>query len=478
VTADLPMRLAEADVVTVDLLGTVLARNLCRHTDLHRLTQEIFNASDRYLSEEFAPRRVEAEALARKNATHEGQCAAPVTLEDIYENLADLMKLDPETTNRLAEAELEAEAAVLRPDPRGVRLVKLLADQGKPVIALCNSHLPRRFLLQRIEAAGMSQLSDLLISTADGMPHQGWDPWEVLAEQFRGRRIVHIGPADSIRVACSQGIAVFDLPDPIGAFRDQQGPAAVLNGPSVFELLSVNGNRLRNVQRSMVNAVVARRLADQPTCSEGYAFGYGALGPLLVGFVQWLHRAAIQSGCRRLRFSDPLDRLVGTAYRSWWGDMALPSTGARDPTARVGFVNLGWNEGSRSPAPHATVPGCAEEPTVNLSLGLSPEYSSRSSAGTLAAFIDGGRESQSVLYRELVAPYAAVLDCLLVASEDPERVELQRGASDFVGAQRAASAGLPTTVAILDGPTVCENMVIALNSPSSVAARLICLRRR
>jgi len=478
VTAELPAILVEADVITVNLFGTVLVRNLCRHADLHRLTHEVFNASDRYLSEEFAPHRVEAEAAARRAASSEGRCAESVSYEVVYNGLADLMQLDAETTNRLAQAELEAEAAVLRPNPRGVRLVKLLADQGKLIVVLCSSYLPRTFLFDCFEATGISHLSALLAPTSDDTPLSGYDPCTVLAERFRGQSIVHIGRVADVEVACGHGMAVLDIPDAISDFRSQQGPAAVLNGPSVFQRLDLNGYRVRNVQRSMVNAIIAHRFTQLPTASEAYALGYGALGPMLAAFVQWLHRAALESACSRLCFSEPMEGLVASAYRSWWVDAGLPSTDTRDRAFRTGIVSLGWGNGGESPMSSPADSESAGQPDFNLFFGLSPERSPRLAATPLAAFIDGGRESQRPLYRELVAPFAPVLERLLSAPGNLEWAELQRGASDFVDAHRAAVAGLPTTVAILDGPTACENMAGALSSPTPAAARILGLWHR
>jgi len=75
-----------------------------------------------------------------------------------------------------------------------------------------------------------------------------------------------------------------------------------------------------------VNALIGQKLAARPDSTDAYACGYGAFGPMLAGFVQWLHHSATQAGNDELFFLARDGHVMKQAYEAMWGADALPTT--------------------------------------------------------------------------------------------------------------------------------------------------------
>ncbi|MGH9101916.1 MAG: hypothetical protein ACRDYD_02880, partial [Acidimicrobiales bacterium] len=110
------------------------------------------------------------------------------------------------------------------------------------------------------------------------------------------------------------------------ALQQGIGSAGALHGQRMFEHLETDGSQLKNVHRSLVGGLTAHRLFAGARCTPAYAVGFGAFGPLLLGYVQWLHRAARRAGHDRLYFLARDGRIMLDAYRAFWGADALPGT--------------------------------------------------------------------------------------------------------------------------------------------------------
>jgi len=476
-------QVAGADAVSV-AWGVLLVRAVCRPSDVHRLTQEIFNAgSGRYLSEELAPYRAEAEASLRAEAETAGVSPEAVPLAAIYAKVGELLVLDPATTAALLEAELAAERQLLRADPRQRERYRAAVAAGTPVVVVADTGLPRPFLAEVLEAQGFPAPQGLVVSSHPGRP--GADAvWDELLGPAPGRTLIHVGPAQSVGPPRPRVTGAVAVTGPVDAYRLQHGPAVALDGPRVFAHLDIDGYRLKNLHRSLLNAQVATGLSVEPAPSARQAVGYGALGPFLLAVVQWVHRAAVGRGCSSLLF-DPADgRFVADAYCAWWGPEALPvgwtgESGGGD--GRAGSVTSGWNAGSErwdGTAPTPVGPTEAAGPVV-LAVAVDPSAAEEES-GTVVmeAFVGGRLTGQQALFDDVFAADRGFLSAWLGGVEPtgaPSGAldDLRRSAVRFVSDFRALTSGMPSTVAIVDDRTACENLVMVLNFPQPDAAGVL-----
>ena len=503
---DLQAIVKEADVVSFDLVDTLLVRDICRPIDIHRLSHECFNAtSGRYLTEELAPRRLDAASALQVEAEEAGRCRQSVTFDAIHERMAELMLLDPTTAALLARSELDTERRLLRANPRMLELYAFAVEQGKQIICVSDTYLPRSFLEEVSAEAGITAVSDLLISCETGTSISDGSSWAEIFRRFPERHVVHVGSDGPAAAAAERhGVEVHHVPRATDGYRQQHGPAAALNGPLVFHHLEVDGFRLKNLHRSLLNAPVAHKVMADDVPSAAYMVGYGALGPLMTGFVQWLHRAAGRSGCDSLCFADPDGRFIAHAYRAWWGGAALPShllsgggsgvgpSGVATDFAggggstRPAAVAIGWDSATARWDGGVLTGRWERPPVAGLCFGVGPVPVPPDDAMPTYAFADGRIEALRSLYDDMLGMSRGFLErCLGTTaalyddasdggSNDAVLLgAVQQGALDYVTAFRRLTDGLPSTVAVVDRQTACENMVMVLNFPLPQAERVL-----
>ena len=474
--------LEEADAVSVELMGTLLVSAVCRPVDVYRLTQELFNhRSGRYLTDELAPHRFTAESGRRHEAQLSGRSPDSVTLAAIYERVGESMMLDPSMTALLIEAELEAMRWTLRVDPTVAQLVRSATEAGKRAVGVADTCLPSLVFEEVLVREGLSV--QLVLSCETGWSMTGDAAWHHLSGRFSGRKLVHLGSDPAVASAAARhGVTPQHITGPVELYRSRLGPANALDGPRVFQHLEIDGFRLNNVHRSVINALVARWLAGDQAPSAATAIGYGAFGPCVTAFVQWIHRTAVRANCDGLVFEGRGGTFVADAYRRWWGESALPCSAADEGTGHPqapAVVASGWNDATGRwdgwfPNRRSDTGGSQ---AVRLCAGLHPSSPSERGPAPCQAFVDGRTEAQRALFSDLFGTKRGLLEACLSGdarpgSEDPVG-EVQEGALDFVADFRALTTGLPSTVAIIDRRTACENLVMVLNFPFPVAEQAL-----
>lgn len=319
----------DADLVAFDVFDTLLVRAVTRPVDAFRVAEELVNQRTRRLVlPGGADARVAAEAALRAEAAREGRSPDTVTLAAIWERAGAEAGYDAALAAVLLEMELEAERLLLRPAPAAAELLRFALEQGIDVVLVSDTYLPSAFVASVLAAHGLDGYRALMVSCEEGAAKSDGSLWARLVGRHPGARIVHVGddPMADVVQPRAFGIETHHQCKPVTALRLMLGPAAALNGPALGERLDRDGFRLLNTQRSLLHAPSAHLAVAQPGVSAARACGYGALGPMLVGYVQWLHRAAVAGGHDHLFFLSRDGHIMQEAYRALLGPEALPST--------------------------------------------------------------------------------------------------------------------------------------------------------
>lgn len=326
---DLRALVKEADLVTFDVFDTLLVRAVARPVDAFRVTAELLNHRTRRLVVDgVTEARVAAEVALRAEALAAGLSPDTVPFEAIWRRAGELAGYDDELVGLLAEMELEAERLLLSPAGGTAELLRFAVDQGATVWLVSDTYLPSAFVASVLERSAITGWSRLLVSCEQGAAKSDGSLWAQVVRDRPGARIVHIGDnatADLVQPRAF-GVDAHQVPKPADALRDGLGALGALNGRLLFDHLELDGFRLRNTHRSVLQSLPGRLAIDEPSASAATACGYGALGPLLAGFVQWLHRTAVAAGHDHLFFLSRDGHLMRQAYQALLGPEALPST--------------------------------------------------------------------------------------------------------------------------------------------------------
>lgn len=232
--------------VAFDVFDTLIKRDVAKPTDLFALHGKAF-----------ADSRVEAEALARSSATRK-----EVTLADIYAQPM-LAGSDP-----AEECTWELQAIVANEPVR--EAVRILRAQNKNVYFVSDMYLPPEQISAMLTRCGYDSFAGGFVSSSYGVQKRSGALFRRFLHEtgFKAGQVLFIGDswrADVIGAALA-GIRSWHLPE----------PAPVPHTPSADTLV---GGALR--------AFLENR-TEKSSCREE-ALGFSVLGPLQVGFCQWLH---------------------------------------------------------------------------------------------------------------------------------------------------------------------------------------------
>ena len=263
-------------LISFDIFDTLLIRKTLYPRDVFALTE--WKAHE-------AGYQVDGFTSARTRV--EDNCPF-CTLEQIYENLAELYYWDTETEKALKELELETERMVLEPREAVVELLNYALQQGKRVILTSDMYLSESVLHELLNDKGIKGYERIIVS-CDYKKSKSNGLYEQLQNCCsQTSDILHIG----------------DNPDADGRMPQAHGIESIII-PSVFSI-AMNGNWYDAIEeasslmeRCLLGMTISRLYADpflnpnfweNPVDERTTHFGNSVIGPLLVGHMCWLIR--------------------------------------------------------------------------------------------------------------------------------------------------------------------------------------------
>lgn len=321
--------LTSADVISFDIFDTLVRRRLDHPYDVHDLVRERAYVAGIDDMQDWRAVRLQAEAVARQSSR-----GTDVTLHEIYECLANLMPAD--TLAALRELELDAEQSVAFVTRRGKELFEAALARGQIVVITSDMYLPRPHIEQMLRRLGLDGWERLYLSGDDGIAKFNGSSFRSLTRDYPGRRVLHVGENlkhDVLR-ARAEGVEAMWLPA-VDVEAQRTGTAAVLTRRFGFR-------PAQDLQASLIAGLVSRWLDARQGC-RGHAMeemGYSALGPLLMGFSQYLHETARALGVSKLVFLAREGAVLMRAYAAALEAEALESDYARLSTRVLGVARM------------------------------------------------------------------------------------------------------------------------------------------
>lgn len=248
-------KLSMYDYVSFDIFDTLLKRDVPKPTDVFKLVGQRFNDTI------FQEKRVDVERKVRQKSGKE-----EITLDEIYDELGKFYKL-------YKEQELEIERQLLQVNPVVYPLYQYCRDRGKKIIITSDMYLPEKFLKDILYEKGIT-FDFCFISSAYNAQKVTGNLFKkmLLDVGIEPEEIIHIG--DSIRGdllgARKAGIRSILIPK-------------IMNSNQWIDLK-------KKKQKTAFNIFINNHLDKKKNLYN--QFGYTYFGPILYGFVQWLHHVA------------------------------------------------------------------------------------------------------------------------------------------------------------------------------------------
>ncbi|WP_295715284.1 HAD-IA family hydrolase [uncultured Mitsuokella sp.] len=245
-------QIAPYSYVSFDIFDTLLKRDVIKPTDVFRLVGNHFNDGS------FFKKRIDAEHFLRKETGRE-----EITLDEIYNKLGSKYR-------SYKDQELKIEQAILHKNLVVYPIYQYCKEHNKTIIITSDMYLPENFLKDILHRQGI-YFDFCFISSACGRQKVTGNLFKVMltAVNIKPKEVVHIG--DSVKG------------DYLGARK--QGIHSILIPKIINRTPWIN---LKDkMQKNSFNVFINNHLDLQQ--NRYYQFGYAYYGPVLYGFVKWLH---------------------------------------------------------------------------------------------------------------------------------------------------------------------------------------------
>lgn len=197
------------EVFSFDVFDTVLARNVSRPKGVFTLVQEripaVLNSDASRLSKTFQSGRIWAEFLARRRSPRED-----ISLDNIYDVLAEWYRLDSSQRNALMDLELFIEEQVLVAIDGASDYVSWRRSQGY-VVFISDMYLPHDFIKAKLRLYGLFEPGDnLYVSGEYGLTKGSGNLFSKVIEDFsiNAEDLIHLGdnPVSDLAIPSQMGV--------------------------------------------------------------------------------------------------------------------------------------------------------------------------------------------------------------------------------------------------------------------------------
>lgn len=311
----------ETKIVSFDIFDTLIIRPFWNPIDLFTFLNDYFRKlTNTETGIDFSKLRVRAEERVRYFILRD-KIKQDMTLDDIYNEIANEGKIDKEIIAKMKEKEKELEISFCSARKTGKELYELARYLGKRVICITDMYLPKQTIESMLCKNGYD-IKEIYISGEIGLTKHSGDLYSKILEELNinASEMVHIGDnyyAD-YENSTKKGINGQFLAKAIDVFCDENitnnlGKLFKQNLP-VWEDNTIGLNFLGI--RCML-AIVANKYFDNPYRtfnnltdfnSDSKLVGYYALGMNLFGMADWLLKETSQK----------YDKVVFCARDGYW----------------------------------------------------------------------------------------------------------------------------------------------------------------
>ncbi len=297
---DLPKALLEIEreidsekirVVSFDMFDTLVVRPMLRPEGVFKLVGERCHFEGDYTS----IRKV-AEMRARKN--RDSLCD-DVTLDEIYEELANIAPADSDIVNSLKREELNIERELLKPRTGGRILYEYALSCGKEVIITTDMYLPRNFVEEVLLKNHFKEYSSLYISSEQKLAKGTGRLFERIITDYsikgiKPDEILHVGDNGNadVRVPERFGIKSCILPNCESVMRSKR-PLQLLHDMSLRA--ESNNTYITGTLANWMFEDLRPHNLDSISGGDPRVLGAVLYGPLLVLYTKWLIESCINN---------------------------------------------------------------------------------------------------------------------------------------------------------------------------------------
>lgn len=251
------------NIISFDIFDTLIKRNVDEPSDVFLLIETCYNQLNKNKIRNFKKNRIEAYEKAYKKKKND------LTLKDIYKELETLYS----NIEEIMKLEIDIEMEICVSNYSMLNIYNEIKNNGKRIIIISDMYLPKEIIVKILKKNKILDYEKIYISCECGKSKVDGSLFQQVIEDLNiePSELLHIG--DNIKTDYIRPLSLG-----IKAVRIKSNKK--FKGYISNKEKSIEYNVLRNVIKN--NAGYCK--------TEFERIGLETIGPLLYGFVNWLHR--------------------------------------------------------------------------------------------------------------------------------------------------------------------------------------------
>ena len=264
--------------VSFDIFDTLIKRNVSHPHDVFYIVEHIYNQGGIEDIKDFPQRRLEAERICRKKSMRE-----EITLSEIYKYI----NYSQDVAKALMNIEIETEKKICQANYPVLEIFRECLKNGKKVILISDMYLPEKVISEILYQNGITGYVKLYLSSSIGVQKGTSNLYRYALKDMgiSSKDIIHIGDGvvtDYIRaVQCGiKGVHI----------TRKYNNLSYVSTDKIFYK--------NNIIWNFVNNNITKYKGN----NEVFCLGYETFGPLILGFLFWIHRKIMESNAKKVYF--------------------------------------------------------------------------------------------------------------------------------------------------------------------------------
>ena len=302
-------------LIAFDIFDTLIIRPLINPETIKEIVAQKYGNE---VGNQYRQLRMLAEYQARKEKGKD------VTLEEIYKQLGKISNFSTEILTSLKLEEESIEYSFAKPHPAGIALYHQALKTGKPVVLISDMFLSRDIVEKCLHKAGVYNWHSIYLSSEIGLRKDSGDLYNYVLNQcgLNANEMLMVGDNErsDVQIPCDMGANFIHLMRSVELARGLPRIGHIVDNVEQFQGEEKINNEipLALVLNKNLASLSLRDFDFESIVSpEPYYQGYSIIGPLLLGFVNWLSEKAEDDNIDHFYFLAREGRLIKSVYDHW-----------------------------------------------------------------------------------------------------------------------------------------------------------------
>ncbi len=309
-------KFGENAIISFDLFDTLIEEPFAKHSDLFELMRSDVDKIIGKKNFDFNKVR----QLAEKNALKQSKNKI-IDINDIYSEFQRITQLGNAYVMEIEKLELVFIQKYYQTKPIGKQIYEIAQSLNKKIVILCDTYYPRFVIESILHKHEYRDYQEIFVSSEVNQSAQEGGLFTYMSEKLQcsSKYIIHIGDdeiADSVNPT-KLGFNTLPLFSSLESYQQTLYykkiwqpnsehhllSTRLINGLMAIKFFEMRDDKALDTDKSIFN-------------NQYYRIGYFGLGPILLGYTQWILQKSQEDYVKHLYFLSSNGKFLKTAYET------------------------------------------------------------------------------------------------------------------------------------------------------------------